>query len=52
MARVSYALASAALAAACLFVTAKAQQPTPPPFATTKLDVTDNVYIYRYRNAQ
>lgn len=52
MARVSYALASAALAAACLFVTAQAQQPTPPPFATTKVDGTDNVYIFRYGNAQ
>jgi hypothetical protein len=48
MARVSYALTSAALAAACLFVTAQAQQqPTPPPFATTKVDGTDNVYIFR-----
>src|SRR5688572_18586542 len=52
MARVSYALASAALAAACLFVTAQAQQPTPPPFATTKVDGTDNVYIFRYGNSQ
>ena len=52
MARVSYALAGAALTAACLFVTAQAQQPTPPPFATTKVDGTDNVYIFRYGNAQ
>ena len=52
MARMSYALVSAALAAACLFVTAQAQQPTPPPFATTKVDGTDNVYIFRYGNAQ
>ena len=48
----SYALVSAALAAACLFVTAQAQQPTPPPFATTKVDGTDNVYIFRFGNHQ
>src|SRR5205814_1668518 len=29
---------------------AQAQQPAPPPFATTK--VTDNVYIFRYGNHQ
>lgn len=52
MARVSYALAGAALLAACLFVAAQAQQPTPPPFATTKVDGTDNVYIFRYGGHQ
>ena len=31
------------LAAACLGVVAHAQQATPPPFATTKVDGTDNV---------
>jgi glyoxylase-like metal-dependent hydrolase (beta-lactamase superfamily II) len=48
----SYALAGAALVAMCLFIAAQAQQPTPPPFATTKVDGTDNVYIFRYGNAQ
>src|SRR5688500_8802013 len=52
MKRLSYALAGAALAAACLFVAAQAQQPASPPFATTKVDGTDNVYIFRYGNAQ
>jgi glyoxylase-like metal-dependent hydrolase (beta-lactamase superfamily II) len=52
MARMSYALAGAALVAMCLFIAAQAQQPTPPPFATTKVDGTDNVYIFRYGNAQ
>jgi glyoxylase-like metal-dependent hydrolase (beta-lactamase superfamily II) len=52
MPRVSYAIAGAALAAACLGVGAHAQQTAPPPFATTKVDGTDNVYIFRYGNAQ
>ena len=29
-----------------------AQTPTPPPFATTKVEGTDNVYIFRYGNHQ
>jgi glyoxylase-like metal-dependent hydrolase (beta-lactamase superfamily II) len=52
MARVSSAIAGAALAAACLGVPAYAQQPSPPPFATTKVDGTDNVYIFRAGNHQ
>jgi glyoxylase-like metal-dependent hydrolase (beta-lactamase superfamily II) len=52
MARMSYVLAAAALIAACLFMAAQAQQPTPPPFATTKVDGTDNVYVFRYGNSQ
>jgi glyoxylase-like metal-dependent hydrolase (beta-lactamase superfamily II) len=52
MSRVSYAIAGAALAAACLGAAAYAQQPAPPPFATTKVDGTDNVYVFRYGNAQ
>ena len=52
MSRVSYAIAGAALAAACLGVAAYAQQPSPPPFATTRVDGTDNVYVFRYGNAQ
>src|SRR5215831_18757573 len=36
--------------ASALTAPAQAQQPAPPPFATTK--VTDNVYIFRYGNHQ
>ena len=52
MRRASYAIAAAVLAAACVGVVAHAQQPAPPPFATTKVDGTDNVYIFRYGNHQ
>ena len=51
MSRAAYVVA-AVLAAACLGVVAHAQQPAAPPFATTKVDGTDNVYIFRYGNAQ
>jgi glyoxylase-like metal-dependent hydrolase (beta-lactamase superfamily II) len=27
-------------------------QPKPPPFATTKVEGTDNVYVFRYGNSQ
>jgi glyoxylase-like metal-dependent hydrolase (beta-lactamase superfamily II) len=50
--RVSYAIAGGVLAAACLGATAHAQQPSAPPFATTKVDGTENVYIFRYGNHQ
>jgi hypothetical protein len=39
--RVFYGIASG-LAAACLVVAAHAQQAAAPPFATTKVDGTDN----------
>ena len=52
MSRLSYAIAGGVLAAACLGVAAYAQQPAPPPFATTKVDGTDNVYVFRYGNHQ
>jgi hypothetical protein len=38
MTRLSYAIAAGVLAATCLGVVAYAQQPAPPPFATTKVD--------------
>jgi glyoxylase-like metal-dependent hydrolase (beta-lactamase superfamily II) len=42
--------------AVALTTTAQAQtppaQPAPPPFATTKVDGTDNVYIFRYGGHQ
>ena len=47
MSRLTCAIAVAVLAAACLGVVAYAQQPAPPPFATTKVDGTDNVYVFR-----
>ena len=52
MSRRSYAIAAAVLATACLGVAAYAQQPAPPPFATTKVDGTDNVYVFRYGGHQ
>jgi len=52
MSRPWYAIAAVALTAASLGVAAHAQQPTPPPFATTKVDGTDNVYIFRYGGHQ
>ena len=52
MSRASYAIAGAVLAALCLGVAAYAQQPAAPQFATTKVDGTDNVYVFRYGNAQ
>ena len=52
MRRASYATAVAVLTAACLGVVAHAQQPAPPPFATTKVEGTDNVYVFRNGNHQ
>src|SRR5712691_13129255 len=52
MSRLSYAIAGGAVAAVCLGVAASAQQPTRPPFATTKVDGTDNVYVFRAGNHQ
>ena len=52
MSRLWYAIAAVALTAASLGVAAHAQQPTPPPFATTKVDGTDNVYVFRYGGHQ
>jgi len=47
---------TAALAAAALTATAQAQAPAqpaaPPPYATTKVEGTDNVYIFRYGGHQ
>jgi glyoxylase-like metal-dependent hydrolase (beta-lactamase superfamily II) len=52
MARISRIVAGVVLAAACAGVGGLAHQTTPPPFATTKVDGTDNVYVFRYGNAQ
>jgi glyoxylase-like metal-dependent hydrolase (beta-lactamase superfamily II) len=47
-----HAAGMAALALAAFTATAQAQAPTPPPFATTKVEGTDNVYIFRHGNHQ
>ncbi len=52
MARSLQVLAVAALVAAALAGVVLAQQPAQPPFATTKVDGTDNVYVFRYGNHQ
>src|SRR5207247_10056774 len=52
MSRVSYVIAGAALAAACLGVVVHAQPPSQPPFVTVKVEGTDNVYIFRAGNHQ
>ena len=49
--RTAFAAAIAVIAAAAAGPSL-AQTPTPPPFATTKVDGTDNVYIFRYGNHQ
>ncbi len=43
---------AAVLTAAVLATPALTQQPQQPPFATTKVDGTDNVYIFRNGGAQ
>jgi glyoxylase-like metal-dependent hydrolase (beta-lactamase superfamily II) len=52
MSRPSLLIAGAVLAAACLGAVAFAQQPAAPPYATTKVDGTENVYIFRGGNHQ
>ena len=56
MSRILYVIACAALAVILLGGLAQAQQqqeqPKPPPFATTKVEGTDNVYVFRYGNHQ
>jgi glyoxylase-like metal-dependent hydrolase (beta-lactamase superfamily II) len=43
---------SAALVAVTLGTTAQAQTAAPPPYATTKVEGTDNVYIFRFGGHQ
>src|SRR3954453_20931055 len=50
MPRTGLAGVSTIIVAGALSAPALAQQPSPPPFATTK--VTDNVYIFRYGSHQ
>src|SRR5256886_2477461 len=42
----------AAILTALLASTAQAQQPQQPPFATTKVEGTENVYIFRFGGHQ
>ena len=48
MSRIAGAGLAAALITAAFTAVAQAQQPAPPPYATTKVEGTDNVYIFRY----
>jgi glyoxylase-like metal-dependent hydrolase (beta-lactamase superfamily II) len=52
MSRIDATLAALALIAAALSGSAQAQQPAQPPYATTKVEGTDNVYIFRYGGHQ
>ena len=48
MSRILFAIALGALLAS----TTQAQEQKPPPFATTKVEGTENVYVFRYGNRQ
>jgi hypothetical protein len=48
MSRILFAIALGALLAS----TTQAQEQKPPPFATTKVEGTENVYVFRYGNHQ
>src|SRR5437016_7716031 len=52
MSRTSLAIVGAVLIAAGLGAAAYAQQTTQPPFATTRVEGTDNVYVFRAGNHQ
>src|ERR1043165_9669120 len=54
MLRAHFIKLSAALiaATATLVASAQAQTIAPPPYSTTKVDGTDNVYIFRYSGHQ
>ena len=52
MSRILYVIACGALAVTMLGGLAQGQGQQAPPFATTKVDGTDNVYIFRYGGGQ
>ena len=52
MSRIDVTLAAVAFIAVALPASAQAQQPAQPPYATTKVEGTDNVYIFRYGGHQ
>jgi glyoxylase-like metal-dependent hydrolase (beta-lactamase superfamily II) len=52
MSRILHVIASVSLAITLLGGPAQAQESQQPQFATTKVEGTDNVYVFRYRNSQ
>ena len=46
------AIGLAAILPALLATTAQAQQPQQPPFAATKVEGTENIYIFRFGGHQ
>src|SRR5262245_36448945 len=53
MSRILRVILWGAVAVTILSASIQAQEPAkPPPFATTKVEGTDNVYIFRYGNHQ
>jgi glyoxylase-like metal-dependent hydrolase (beta-lactamase superfamily II) len=52
MSRIPHVIASISLAITLLGGPAQAQQSQQPQSATTKVEGTDNVYVFRYRNSQ
>ena len=52
MSRILHVIASVSLAITLLGEPAQAQESQQPQFATTKVEGTDNVYVFRYRNSQ
>ena len=53
MSRILRVILWGAVAVTILSASIQAQEPAkPPPFATTKVEGTDNVYIFRYGNSQ
>jgi glyoxylase-like metal-dependent hydrolase (beta-lactamase superfamily II) len=52
MSPIRYLVASVSVSLTLLSGPAQAQQPEQPEFSTTKVEGTDNVYVFRYRNSQ
>jgi hypothetical protein len=52
MTRIHLAGIAVVLVTAAFTATARAQAPTSPPFATTKVEGTEDVYIFRYAGHQ
>src|SRR5215467_905519 len=52
MSRINATIAAAGLIATAIATGAEAQQPAQPPYATTKVEGTDNVYLFRYGGHQ
>jgi glyoxylase-like metal-dependent hydrolase (beta-lactamase superfamily II) len=52
MSQILHTVASLSLVLTLLSAPAQAQQPQQPEFSTTKVEGTENVYVFRYRNSQ